>query len=184
MPQESKRIAALLLTHPTPDAWDAALRADNLLQKKTLATAKRQSRLIRNRLEMLDESGLRLINTGSQEVVMQMLLVAAVKHSQLLSDFIDTVYNESIKSLENNLLRNKYDALLEECGKRDQTVNAWSDSTKLKLYQVLLRILAEAKFIESTRTLRLTPQSLHPEVAQYLRSQNDLRILSLLEPRQ
>lgn len=62
-----------------------------------------------------------------------MLLVAAIKHSQLLSDFIDTVYNKSIKSLENNLLRNKYDALLEECGKRDQTVNGWSDSTKLKL---------------------------------------------------
>lgn len=184
MPQESKRIAALLLTHPTPDAWDAALRAENLLQKKTLATAKRQSRLIRNRLEMLDETGLRLINTGSQEVTMQILLVAAIKHSQLLSDFIDTVYNESIKSLENNLLRNRYDALLEECGKRDQAVNAWSDSTKLKLYQVLVRILAEAKLIESTRTLRLTPQTLHPEVTHYLRSQNDLRILSLLEPRQ
>lgn len=85
MPLESRRIAALLLTHPTPTQWDMALKSDNLLQKKTMATVQRQARLIRNRLDTIDDAGLELIAIGSQEVAMQMLLVAAIKHSQCQS---------------------------------------------------------------------------------------------------
>ena len=40
---ESRRIARLLLTHPTSAQWDAALKDENLLQKKP-ATARRQAR--------------------------------------------------------------------------------------------------------------------------------------------
>ena len=48
---ESRRIARLLLTHPTKEQWFEALKLDNILQKKSPATAKRQARLIRNRLD-------------------------------------------------------------------------------------------------------------------------------------
>jgi len=36
---ESRRIAALLLTHPSADEWDHALKIENILQKNTPATA-------------------------------------------------------------------------------------------------------------------------------------------------
>lgn len=60
---ESRRIATLLLSRPSDEQWEAALNDENLLQKKP-ATAKRQARLIRNRLETLDEDGLRLVAQG------------------------------------------------------------------------------------------------------------------------
>jgi hypothetical protein len=41
MPTESRRIAELLLTRPTDAEWDAALKDENLLQKKP-ATARRR----------------------------------------------------------------------------------------------------------------------------------------------
>ena len=47
---ESRRIARLLLTQPTPEQWDEALKSENLLQKKP-ATARRQARLIRKQAE-------------------------------------------------------------------------------------------------------------------------------------
>jgi Putative inner membrane protein (DUF1819) len=181
MPQESRRVAALLLTHPTPEAWDAALKEDNFLQKKTVATARRQSRLIRNRLQTLDDQGLNLVASGSQEVMLQMLLVAALRHSQLLADYFRTVYLESLRAYDTVLTGKKWDAFLEECDKRDPAVATWSDSTKAKLFQVLVRILAEAKYLDSTRSRHITPQALHPEVARYLAAQSDSRILSLLQ---
>ena len=46
---ESRRVAKLLLGHPTKEAWLEALKRDNILQKKSPATARRQARLIRNR---------------------------------------------------------------------------------------------------------------------------------------
>jgi hypothetical protein len=33
---ESRRVARLLLTHPTKEQWFEALKLDNILQKKTL----------------------------------------------------------------------------------------------------------------------------------------------------
>lgn len=181
MPQESRRVAALLRTHPSPEAWDAALKEDNFLQKKTIATARRQSRLIRKRLLTLDGQGLALIATGSQEVMLQILLIAAFRHSQLLADFFRTVYLEAHRSYETVLTDKKWDAFLEECAKRDPVVSGWSDSTKAKLFQVVVRILAESRYLDSTRARHITPQAPHPEVVRYLSAQSDNRILSLLQ---
>ena len=114
MPQESKRIAALLLTHPSQAAWETALKSDNFLQKKTLATARRQSRLIRNRLQTLQDTGLELVSTGNQEVSVQMLLVSAIKHSQLLADFIRSVYQQAVKAYEDKLAAKHWDSFIEE----------------------------------------------------------------------
>jgi uncharacterized membrane protein YeiB len=181
MPLESRRIAALLLTHPTAEQWDSALKNDNLLQKKTMATARRQSRLIRNRLQTLDDQGLELIANGGQEVCLQMLFVAALKHSQLLADFLRTVYAERLRGMETHLAAKDWESFLIECNHRDEAVLAWSDSTKAKLFQVLVRVLAEAKYLESTRGMKLTPQSVHPDVVRYLKTRNETKLLALME---
>ena len=54
MPSESRRVAALLLTHPNEAAWQHAIEVENILQKKTVATARRQATLLRRRLSTLD----------------------------------------------------------------------------------------------------------------------------------
>jgi hypothetical protein len=43
LPLESRRIARLLLSHPDSAAWQHAIEIDNILQKKTVATARRQA---------------------------------------------------------------------------------------------------------------------------------------------
>ena len=91
MVPESRRIARLLLTHPTAEQWDEAMKQQNLLQKKP-ATARRQARLIRNRLATLDDEGLQLVADCEGELTGQLLLAASARHSQLLSDFMRDVY--------------------------------------------------------------------------------------------
>ena len=41
MVPESRRVARLLLSHPSKEQWADALRLDNILQKKSPATARR-----------------------------------------------------------------------------------------------------------------------------------------------
>ena len=91
MPLESKRIAALLLTQPDETAWRHAIEIDNILQKKTPATARRQATLIRKRLMTLDVQGREMITVRESEVQLQLLLAAAIKHSPLLGDFMRSV---------------------------------------------------------------------------------------------
>lgn len=181
MPLESRRIAAFLLTHPDDTAWRRALIEDNLLQKKAPATALRQASLIRNRLNTLDETAWDMIAHREQEVAIQLLLVAAIRHSQLLSDFINDVYKDHQRRLNLAIAPGDWESFFTECAHRDSSVIQWSASTQAKLLQVILRILKEAKYLENTRNMKLTPQSLHPDVRRYLSAQCDNSLIDLLE---
>lgn len=167
MVPESRRIARLLLNHPTVEQWGDAMKQQNLLQKKP-ATAQRQARLIRNRLAMFDDEGLQLVAEGDGEVTGQLLLAASAWHSQLLSDFMRDVYGADLRRLERTLNHRQWDTFLSECEHRDAAVATWAATTRRKLFQVIVRILAESKFLDTTRRMSLTPPMLHPKVRAYL----------------
>lgn len=177
---ESRRIARLLLLHPTEAQWDAALKDENLLQKKP-ATARRQARLIRNRLDTLDDEGLQMIADGDGEIASQLLLVAAIRHSRLLADFLRDVYGEDLRKLERTLSHRQWDSFMEERSRLDDSIDTWAVSTRDKLFQVIVRILAEAKYLDSTRKMVLTPPLLHPSVINYLKRAGDSATLSCME---
>ncbi|PQA81936.1 DUF1819 domain-containing protein [Limnohabitans sp. TS-CS-82] len=164
---ESRRIADLMLSQPSSEAWDAAIVRDNILQKKP-TTAKRQSNLIRKRLQNLDAQGLQLIVQSDVELCGQLLMAAALRHSQLMADFMRDVYAVDLRQLERKLSHRQWDTFLTECAHRDDGVNTWATSTRLKLFQVIVRILVEAKFLDSTKNMQLTPPMLHPRLHTYL----------------
>lgn len=178
---ESKRVAALMLTTPDETAWRHAIEVDNILQKKTPASARRQATLIRKRLAALDAKAWKMLVEREHEVVTQLLLATAVKHSQLLGDFMLRVYADRQRRLEPALAPIDWQDFLTECAHNDAAVAGWSDSTKAKLFQVIVRILAEAKYLESARSMKLSPRSLHPDVRQYLRSRDESYVIECLE---
>ena len=181
LPLESRRIAALLLSKPDQIAWQHAIETENILQKKTPATARRQAQLLRRRLSTLNAQAWQMMIERESEVVIQLLLASAVKHSQLLGDFMLRVYADRQRRLEPALASIDWQDFLAECAHHDATVAEWSDSTKAKLFQVIVRILAEAKYLESARSMRLTPQSLHPDVRRYLSTHHETYVLDCLE---
>jgi len=179
---ESRRIARLLLSHPTREQWFEALTLDNILQKKTPATARRQARLIRNRLDTLADEAWTLIADGTQEVATQMLFAAAIKHSRVLADFLRDVYAGHLRRLEPYLSPAKdWESFLAECVQRDPEFANLSATTQAKMLQVLLRVLAEGKYVDSTKTLRLTPPHLHPDVVRYLKRHGETTVLSTMD---
>jgi hypothetical protein len=181
MPSESRKIATLLLAHPTEAEWDHALKVENILQKKTPSTAFRQARLIHRRLVTLDEEGWKLIAEGEREVAIQMLLVAAIKHSRMLEDFMRDVYAKQLRRMELALNFHLWDAFWVECAHRDGEIENWSTSTKEKLFQVIIRILVEAKYLDTSRKMNLTPPSLHPTVVSFLKRCGELDVLSAMK---
>ena len=181
MPLESKRIAQLLIEKPDATVWHQAIELDNILQKKTPATARRQASLIRKRLVTLDAQAWCMIAVREKEVAIQLLLSAAIKHSQLLGEFMRHVYAVRQRSLELTLTPNNWHDFLAECAHHDPAVSSWTESTRAKLLQVIVRILVEAKYIASSRSLKLTPQSLHPEVRRYLHNHHETYVLECLE---
>lgn len=178
---ESKRIASLMLTKPDATAWKQAIEIDNILQKNTVGTAIRQSKLIQKRLEQLDEAAWKLIVTGDSEVTNQLLFAAAIKQNRLLGEFMSNVYIDRQKRLESHITDANWEDFLSECAHHDASVSAWNDNTKLKILNGICRILIEAKYLVDRKSMKLTPRSLHPTVKRYLTERNEEFALTCLE---
>jgi len=178
---ESRKIARLLLDNANPDAWHQAIVIDNILQKRSPATAKRQARLIKNRLSLMEPELWDLIVRGSSDVTVQALLAAAIKHSPLLGDFMDTVIRQHWRTFIKKLDDKDWKAFMETCIQVDPGIELWTVSTIAKLRQVVFRILAESKYIDSTKHLQLLPVSVIPEIRQYLLKNSEHHILHCME---
>jgi len=181
MLRESRRIAGLLLDRADDIAWHQALSVDNILQKKVPATARRMAKLIRNRLELMTPELWEMVMHGNSEVAMQSLLAAALKHSRLLGDFLNEAVKEHYKVFNEQLSVMDWKNFLAACAQRDAAVSTWSDTTKAKLGQVIFRILAEAKYVDSTHSLKLTHVSLAPEVREYLVRNKETYVLRCMD---
>lgn len=182
--RESRKIARLLLSNAGPDDWHQAIIIDNILQKRTPASAQRQARLIKNRLSAMDPELWDLIVQGPSDVTVQALLAAAIKHSRLLGDFMDTVIRQYWRTFSQKLSDKDWKDFLEVCGQIDPAIHQWTASTRAKLKQVIFRILAESKFIDNTKNLQLLPVLVIPEIRQYLLKKSEHDILRCMEATQ
>lgn len=181
MLRESRKVAKLLLEGADEETWHQAIHVENILQKKVPATARRMIRLIRNRLESMSPDLWKLIVNGPAEAALQALLAAAIRHSRLLGDFLNDVVKEKYRVFDRQLTVQDWKKFLYTCELRDSVVTEWSEKTKAKLGQVIFRILAEAKYLDSTRSLKLTPVSLTPEIRRYLVKHEEKYILKCMD---
>jgi len=178
---ETRKIAALLLKDVDGKAWKKAIEIDNILQKRSPASAIRQARLIKNRLTLMTPELWKLIKEGNSDIAVQAILAASIKHSSLLGDFMDKILREHWLTFNYKISAKDWNDYLETCVQIDPKVSEWKASTISKLRQVVFRILAEAKYIDNTRTLKLLPVSVVPELRHYLTKNSEDYILKCME---
>ncbi len=178
---ESRIIADLLLRGVDQPQWRAALLIQNVLQARHPATAIRLARLIRQRLELMDTDLWILVRDGTSTIASQALLAAAIKQSVLLGDFLDLVVREQYQLFAPMLLKALWNHYLEDCRGRDPEMPQWNESTKRRLRSSVFQILAQAGFLENTRTLRLQPVHIASQVLGYLHEHNEAYVLRCIQ---
>ncbi|MFP3983853.1 MAG: DUF1819 family protein [Desulfurivibrionaceae bacterium] len=178
---ESREIARLLLDQCDQGRWRQAIVVDNVLQKRSPVAAKRQARLIKARLSLMSPALWEIIVNGSADVTTQAVLAAAIKHSRLLADFMDQVIRQHWQTFNTKLSTRDWRDYLKNCTQVQPSLDQWSESTRKKLKQVVFRILAEAGYVDGTKTLNLQPVSVIPEIRKYLVDHNETDILRCME---
>lgn len=166
--RESREVAKLLLQDATQETWRQALVVDNVLQKSSPASARRMARLLINRLEDMPRELWQLVVDGNNDVALQALLAGAIKHSRLLGDFMLSVLRRHYREFNHPIQAREWSDFLRECSLVDPAVALWSETTRRKVGQVVFRILAEAGYLQDTKSLRLTPVIIAPEVSRIL----------------
>jgi hypothetical protein len=178
---ESRRIADLLLQGTSETGWKEALYGQNILQTRTLATARRLALLLRGRLGLMDADLWTLVRDGSSLVATHACLAAAVKHSALLGDFLDLVVREQYQCYAEALSNKLWEEYIVGCRGRDPEMPQWSDSTMARLRSSVFQILAQAGYIETTRTLRLQTVHIASQVLDYLTDRHEHDVLRCLQ---
>ena len=178
---ESRVIADLLLRGVDHEGWTHAILKQNVLQARNPATAIRLARLIRGRLTLMDADLWTLVRDGTSTVASHALLAAAIKQSPLLGDFLDLVVREQYQLFSPVLSKTLWDNYLDDCRGRDPEMPQWNESTRKRLRSSVFQILAQAGFLENTRTLRLQPVHIAAQVLQYLDDRNEGYVLRCIQ---
>jgi len=170
---ESRIIADLLIRGTDKQGWQTAIIDRNLLQARTTETARRFARLIRGRLETMEADLWKLVRDGTGETATHAVLAAAIKHSPLLGDFLDLVVKEHYRVFSTTLSNRCWEEYLDDCRGRDPEMPIWSESTRDRLRSTVFQILAQAGYIENTRSRKLQRVHIAPQVLQYLAKHNE-----------
>lgn len=179
--KESREIAALLLTNPSPKEWRHTVYVENVLQKKAAASAKGVANMIRNRLRTMPSELWQMVVDSPNDTATQLLLACSLKESRLLGDFMRNVLRKDYCEFKTHLSHREWGTFLEECRSIDSSVESWSESTRYKLGEIVFRILAEAKYIESVRNPKLQTVIIFPEVHRFLEQYDEKYILNCMD---
>lgn len=178
---ESRLIADLLLRRVDSEAWKHAIVTKNILQARNPETALRLTRLIRGRLETMGPDLWRLVRDGKGTISTHAVFAAAVKHSPLLGDFLEIVVAEQYRMFNTELSYKLFADYLEGCRERDPEMPQWNETTRRRLRSSVFQMLAQAGFIENTRSLKLQTVHVADQVLHYLKANREDYVLRCIQ---
>lgn len=178
---ESRIVADLLLSHVSNEGWKDAIVHHNILQARSLSTARRLSQLIRHRLETMKPELWRLVRDGTGTVAAHAVMACSVKHSPLLGDFMSISVAEQYRLFSPKLSTKVFAEFLEGCHARDPLMPIWSDSTRNRLRSSVFQMLAQSGYIENTRNLKLQNVHVADQVLLYLKDHKEDYVLRCMK---
>lgn len=182
MIRESQIIADLLLKNPTPDEWNEAIAVDNILQKPSAASAKRNASTVRKRLDGLNDEYLQKLAYSGAEEATQLMFAATLINSPLLADFMRIVVTDAKRMYRESLNVDDWAHFWEERTRLYPALADMSEASTYRIAQVAFKVIADAGYIDSTKHKKLMNVYVSPDVRELLSDMQRDDILRAMEP--
>lgn len=183
MMKESQIVAELLLKKPNQEEWLEAIVNQNVLQKRSDASAKRNAATIKKRLERMTDEYLEQIAYGNTELSTQLMFAATLINCSLLADFMRHAVLDAKRMFRESLDISDWESFWHERSRLFPELAQMSESSTYKISQVAFKAIADAGYIESTRSKKLQNVYLLPEVRDLLLEIDREDIISAMELR-
>ena len=167
MLRESRVIAALLLRQPDEAQWIHAIVNENALQKPSLHSAKRMASTLRKRLEPMGPAFWEQLLIVSDDLAKQMLLLATMYHSPVLTDFMATAFADARRMYRESLRNDGWHEFIVSRQRVIEGLDSYSESSIQKMGNNVFKILADVGYIESGRSRKLQNIYLMPELREW-----------------
>ena len=119
----------------------------NLLQARTISSAKRRVLEICSRIQLLTEKQLQLLISGTRQEQQYLLWIAVCKQYVFIRDFMVEVVREKYLRMDLQLTSSDYEFFFENKAEWHEELERLKDSTRTRLRQALFQIMREAEII-------------------------------------
>jgi hypothetical protein len=122
----------------------------------------------------------RLVRDGKDSVATHAIFAAAVKHSPLLGDFLGMVVADQYRRFGKTISNTMFSDYLDGCRERDPLMPEWTEGTRLRIRSSIFQMLAQAGYLENTRTLKLQTVHIADQVIHCLKANGEDYVLRCL----
>lgn len=175
---EMKTTAKLLDDGMNEDEVIKKIIDDNLFQYPTEKSVRRMAKACVNRLKKMNDRALiSAIANQPLDVAKQICLYAMMKESRLLWDFMVTVVGKKYRLMDSSFGKIELNSFFLQLQEQDDVVATWSDTTIMKIKQVITKILVENEYLDNNKSDKLNPVWLNPILENAIRDNNDEQAL-------
>ena len=96
-------------------------------------------------------------------------------------DFIDLVVRDQYRTFKETLSRRLWADYIQDCRGRDPEMPQWNETTRRRLRSSVFQMLAQAGYIENTRSLKLQTVHIADQVLRYLKANQEEYVLSCIQ---
>lgn len=173
------RIAAHFYTQNVPiEKAIKEVRENNLFQYPTERQVSRMVRVCYKRLDALANENLqRELFSAPMEAAKQINLYAMMCQNRLVWEFMTDVIGEKYRLQDLSFSKKDVYIFLTRLQAQNDEVAGWSESTILKISQVLVKILVETGILDDVRAQRLNTPLLCEELEKGIRENKDTEAL-------
>ena len=151
---------------------------NNLFQYPTEKSIKQMARTCINRLKaMQDDDLIEAVASQSSETAKQICMYAMMKQYRLVWDFMITVIGEKYRMQNFSFGKMDVNVFFMQLQEQDDYVAGWSESTIKKMRQVIIRVLVENDYLDSSKADHINPVWLNPVLKNAIINNNDNRTL-------
>jgi len=178
---DSLKIALLFLESGSWKDVSAKAVKDNILQSRTLSSAKRITNEICSRLKQLNKNELKVLIKGTSQEQAFILWVAVCRRYKFIYEFAVEVLRENFLRFQYELTYSDYDNFFDSKVSLNEKLEHIADSTKAKIRQVIFRMLREANLLNAKNMINPVILSSIIIDAIISNSKKDLRLFPINE---
>lgn len=166
MVYETEQLAGFYLEHQDWVVVQQLVVDENILQKGTVSTRKREFSEIKKRLKNLSIDELKFIVTCTTDELKLFCLYLCAKTYRLIYEFIVEVMREKYLMFDYLIFDSDYTRFIESKTASSLKLQKITEKTQYKIKQVIFRILEQSTLIDSAKTKNIQK----PYISQELES--------------
>lgn len=160
---QCRTLAALWRRHGSWDEVRVEALGQNAMLQSRHASLVRVEREYRQRLQTLTDAQLALLTDATGDTARLIALLAAFKHYAFLFDFCCLVLRQKMQTHDLVLRPSDYEAFVSSADALHPELAQLSPSTRGKIRQVTMRLLAEGGLLSGTRKPMIVRPNLTPD---------------------